>query len=234
MRVSALEVARAIFQMANVTNADEQDTKNLAICVGRGNGAFRIGQTRTVWLVLGPVLSAGDPSAVEPLITATNLRLLSRPRALLSTEAVARTFRDTVSRNIGTIEDGCYPAGYRATWAPALCSDIPPGQVPIGGVLVERRATTTGIMSPDNEYAWYDLGPLADLPVGNVVYRLKGNGVLVAYQRIQSHKWLCVIAAQPTCPVSLESILRRLDATEIEAVPGRPPIVFVRLATPNA
>lgn len=233
MRISALEVATAILEEVKSATTD-QDAASLAICLSRNNGAFRIGQTRAVWLVLGSVLAAGNADGSHPVVVATSQRLLTRSGALLPTEAVARTFRDAVIRDVGTDDNGCYPSGYRKSWAPALCTNVRPGEVSLGGAFMEPKETTVGLITADNEYAWYDLAPQANFPVGHVVFRIKANGVLVAYQRVQTSRWLCITATRPACPVPLASILERLEASEIVPASGRIPVVTTRIVVPGA
>jgi hypothetical protein len=220
MHVSATRIAEAILTAAG-TVPDPNITNDLASCIVHGNGALRVGETRTVWLVLDSILKASDANISYPLLVRSGLRMVPRPKALLLTDRVANNFRDAARAGIGRA-DRDFPAGYRRTWAP--CPTVSDDPVPMGGVTQGTAvANTIDILKAGNEFDWFNLESLTDFPVGCLVYRLKSTGPLAAYQRLTPTRWLNMSIPEPICPVDLSVILGELEVSSIGPGPENHP-----------
>jgi hypothetical protein len=220
MHVSAAQIAEAILTAAG-TVPDPNITNDLASCIAHSNGALRVGETRTVWLVLGSVLEAGGATTANPLLVRYGLRVTPRPGALMPTDRVASTFRDAVRAGIGRAGRD-YPPDYRRTWAPRpTVSDDP---VPMGGVGQSLTvANSIDVLKAGNEFDWFNLESLRDFPVGCVVYRLKSTGPLAAYQRVTPTRWLSISIPDPFCPIDLGAVLNELNVSSIGPGPENHP-----------
>jgi hypothetical protein len=224
MRVSALDAAKSVLGQLPIDREMIDDTvlTSAAACLGHANGAFRVGNTSAVVLVLCDIAICDNNRCPHIVLSELTTEWPSARTTIVRQLAERR--RQRLETHIGS-NSGYYPQGYHQTWLPVLTSDT--DGVPFGGPAGVKPTANTVSQKAGHTVDWYDLGIQDDFPKGCVIWRIQG-GRLIAYQRVLPN--LLVLVAERLSPepaVNIPAITQRLGSPEsIEPTTGLRPLVF--------
>jgi hypothetical protein len=171
--------ARALAR--RIMGTDPEQVADLAFCIQRGSGAFRLRPTerRSVVVLYSPTLIAAGTAPDHAPVAYVSIGLNPEGQHVYNTARLTRVFADTYCKHLGNER----PLGVTSTWIPAAASSA--AVLPLGGVIAESFRATTG--SDDDTYRWYDL---ANYPIGWVIYRITSKGSLVGFVRVGPDAWV--------------------------------------------
>lgn len=219
MKLNPATLAHAIAQAA-VPPVPEQVLDHLALALSRGEGLARSGST--VYVLLRNVWSADDPDALgfKPTLLRGAAPTSPNARRIRSTRQVIATLLTEVAGGKRPVDYPLYapafPMGARVALAGAALGTAPT-------ITTEHRG---------QEITWYDLSVV---PVGGLIYRVRGDGHTLVYQRVGDNHWVLLQLDGSHDMVNLPQVLHAVCASldqepeELEAMEGQP----VLLRTPR-
>jgi hypothetical protein len=220
---SALEVARVILGQIRGEHEtiDDATLAAAAICLSNANGAFRVGNTTKVVLVLCDI-STCDNDLCPHIVSAT-LPTEWQDSAGYPVPRLARLFRSKVIVHIG--DEIYFPPRFHDTWMAVLAEAEE--AIPFGGPTGIAPVAVTDSQKNGEMVHWHNLGDIESFPIGCVIWAVRRDGTLVAYQRLLSNLFVTVARLQNPMPAANPTaVLARLQTTSFEPVQGKPPVVY--------